>query len=366
MGVKMDNINPKVFISYSHDNKSHQDRVLEFSNKLRSEGIDCILDQYEDSPSEGWPRWMERNIQASDFVLLVCTEKFNNHILGKSDESGGKGISWESNIIYQIIYNDRTNNKKFIPVLFKDCRTEFIPIPIQGSTYYNIEDSAEYDKLYWRLRGVKVEKPELGKLRGLPLKERKTLFITGLIEPELWDKAEWDGIVFAYDNRNTINPPKLALRFKNEKYAIQIFENWIKKLGYSDPYNELRISLIEVITKGVHNGYWVHIGSYAENAVKRYESQNEKFNFDFITIVSRMQKMHFTEGPKGLNYFKSQYNLKQAYCLIPAIHKNSNTGIINKFKLFKNKIEFRKISDIKSPSDLDYVVLKAINEDQNS
>lgn len=33
-----------------------------FANKLRSEGIDAILDQYEEAPSEGWPRWMENSI----------------------------------------------------------------------------------------------------------------------------------------------------------------------------------------------------------------------------------------------------------------------------------------------------------------
>jgi hypothetical protein len=40
--------NPTAFISYSHDSKEHQDKVLKLANKLRSEGIDCALDQYED------------------------------------------------------------------------------------------------------------------------------------------------------------------------------------------------------------------------------------------------------------------------------------------------------------------------------
>ena len=39
--------NPIVFISYSQDSASLADKVLELSNKLRSEGIDTILDQYE-------------------------------------------------------------------------------------------------------------------------------------------------------------------------------------------------------------------------------------------------------------------------------------------------------------------------------
>ena len=49
----------EVFISYSWDSESHVQSVLAFSNRLRSEGIDCVLDQYEDSPPEGWPLWMD-------------------------------------------------------------------------------------------------------------------------------------------------------------------------------------------------------------------------------------------------------------------------------------------------------------------
>ncbi len=55
--------NPVVFISYTHDSDEHLDRVLEFSNKLRAEGIDAVLDQYEESPPEGWPRWIDKFVE---------------------------------------------------------------------------------------------------------------------------------------------------------------------------------------------------------------------------------------------------------------------------------------------------------------
>lgn len=61
--------NPIVFISYSQDSLSFADQVLSFANKLRREGIDAILDQYEEAPSEGWPRWMERCIGGGIRIL---------------------------------------------------------------------------------------------------------------------------------------------------------------------------------------------------------------------------------------------------------------------------------------------------------
>jgi DNA polymerase III epsilon subunit-like protein len=59
MPDKEQEIPPTVFLSYSHDPAEHGDAVLALSNRLREEGIDCCLDQYEESPSEGWPMWSQ-------------------------------------------------------------------------------------------------------------------------------------------------------------------------------------------------------------------------------------------------------------------------------------------------------------------
>lgn len=39
--------NPKVFISYSWDNKEHKEWVYNLAVNLRSHGIDVILDQFD-------------------------------------------------------------------------------------------------------------------------------------------------------------------------------------------------------------------------------------------------------------------------------------------------------------------------------
>ena len=87
---------PTVFISYSHDSEEHQDRVLKFSNKLREEGIDCSIDQYEDSPAEGWPKWMDRSVKKSDFVLVVCTKTYYDRVMG--EDENGMGIKMGKHI----------------------------------------------------------------------------------------------------------------------------------------------------------------------------------------------------------------------------------------------------------------------------
>ena len=50
--------NPKVFISYSHDSPEHKRWVLELSKKLRNNGVDVILDQWDLSPGDNLTQFM--------------------------------------------------------------------------------------------------------------------------------------------------------------------------------------------------------------------------------------------------------------------------------------------------------------------
>jgi nucleotide-binding universal stress UspA family protein len=169
---------PKVFISYSHDSAEHADRVLALSDRLRADGIDCILDQYEDSPAEGWPRWMDRQIRAADFVLMICTATYYRRVMGEEEPGKGHGVAWESTLIYQYIYNAGTSNTRFIPVLLKGAHASAIPIPWQGVKQYRPATTEGYEELYRRLTGQRLTpKPALGTLRMMPPRQRKKDFI---------------------------------------------------------------------------------------------------------------------------------------------------------------------------------------------
>ena len=169
---------PIVFISYSHDSPEHADRVLALSDHLRADGIDCILDQYEDSPPEGFPRWMDRNIRAADFVLMICTPTYHRRVMGEEEPGIGHGVAWESTLIYQYIYNEGTSNNRFIPILLEGAHESDVPVPWQGVKYYRPTTKEGYDELYRRLTGQQfTPKPALGTLRTLPPRERTEDFM---------------------------------------------------------------------------------------------------------------------------------------------------------------------------------------------
>jgi tetratricopeptide (TPR) repeat protein len=171
----------KVFISYSHDSPEHADRVLELADRLRADGIDAVLDQYEVSPPEGWPRWMDRWIRDSQFVLMVCTPTYYHRVMGEEEPGVGLGVRWEGNLIYQHIYIAGTLNAKFIPVQFAEGEVSQIPTPLQGVTNYRIDTEQGYEKLYRRLTDQPhALKAELGPLRALPSRERRPDFFGAL------------------------------------------------------------------------------------------------------------------------------------------------------------------------------------------
>lgn len=213
---------PKVFISYSHQNAEYENKILEFANHLRSKGIDANIDLYEEAPAEGWPRWMENQINKSDFVLVVNSKSYYEKCYSESKE--GKGISWEVNIVYQHIYDASTINTKFIPIFFEKEEEQYILTPLKSYTYYNVRKKEEFEKLYWRLRGIsKTQKPPLGNLRPLPEKEKKTMFFSSPIDLDKWNAAKWRGVLYLFSYECV---PVLGLLYQDYAVAKTIFTAW--------------------------------------------------------------------------------------------------------------------------------------------
>ncbi len=162
----------KVFISYSHDSAEHMDRVLALSNRLRQDGVDCRIDQYEQSPPEGWPQWCAKQVEDSQYVLVVCTETYLRRFKGEEAPGKGLGGTWEGHIITLELYKAQGKNSKFIPVIFSQEDAASIPVILQGPTHYELGKPAGYDELYRRLTDQPlIEMPALGGVRPMPARQ---------------------------------------------------------------------------------------------------------------------------------------------------------------------------------------------------
>lgn len=158
---------PRVFITYSHDSNAHIDRVLALADRLRGDGLDVRLDQYELHVPEGWIKWMERQLEQADFVLVVCTETYRRRFDGKEAAGIGLAATLEGALAQQFIYDAGSLNHRFIPIVFEDGEVGDIPRMLGSATRYRLD--AAYDDLYRHLTAQpKTPPPPIGKIRPMP------------------------------------------------------------------------------------------------------------------------------------------------------------------------------------------------------
>lgn len=159
----------RVFISYSHDSPAHMDQVLRLSDRLRADGVDCQIDQYEVSPSEGWQTWCMNRVKGSEFVITICTETYERRFSGEEQPGRGRGVTFEGYIITQVLYDEQCKNDKFIPTIFSISDSGHIPTILKGSSIYDLSGPQGYELLYRRLTNQPlVIKPELGQVKTMP------------------------------------------------------------------------------------------------------------------------------------------------------------------------------------------------------
>ncbi len=332
------------------------------ANKLRAEGIDAEIDQYEECPPEGWPLWMEKKIKNANYVLIACTETYLCRVEKREEKGKGLGVTWEASLIYQSLYEQQGVNTKFIPILFDENDKENIPTPLRSTTSYCLKNNKDYDKLYGRLIGQPiVKKPELGKRKPLSSKEvktdPKTLFFTSVINLELWNKAEWGSTAYLCGGA----PPVMLIGYKNIESGIDIFKEWNNYYKDHDKNDEIRISIIEGDIPKELPGYSVHINSNHEFKMKQFESHggmNSPNDYMMLTL-SRFNRMN-PEGGKSqyLELFKSEYRKYGHYFIAPCAYDENTCTIIPylEYKILKKQLIFKNSKSI-SNDDIDYVVI---------
>lgn len=300
----------RVFISYSHDSPPHMDRVLELSDRLRAEGIDCQIDQYEQAPPEGWPLWCQRQVEESKFVLVVCTETYKRRFDGKEVPGKGKGVSFEGYVINQMIYDYQSKNTRFIPITFSAEDLEFIPVILRGSSFYNVSRVREYEELYRRLTNQPsvIMKP-VGKVKELP--PGKSKIAVAVAPPPL-------GMVRAVSAIGTGRPP--------QSLAVSAQQQSVRSASPALPviHAAFELSGGEPVIKGKAYKIWVSVKNVPEGTEKvNYEILDDTFpdpkfsvpwgKTDFADWITSYGDIFLTAKGRGKNgSWRTQTTLAEA------------------------------------------------------
>jgi hypothetical protein len=139
-----DDLPPKVFISYSHDNNDHKIWVKELATKLRRNGIDAILDQFSPLGTD-LALFMEQGLSEAHKVLCICSSIYN-----EKANAGISGVNYEKRIICNELMKE-TSSTWVIPIIRNNISNEKLPKFLSVTKYISFEDDLQFPKNYFEL-----------------------------------------------------------------------------------------------------------------------------------------------------------------------------------------------------------------------
>lgn len=260
-----DNMNPKVFISYSHDNDAHKDWVLKLATDLRHHGVDVILDQWDLRLGDDLPFFMEQGLSSSTLVLCVCSDKYV-----EKANAGKGGAGYEKKILAADLMQDVEKN--YVIPIMRNTSTMKLPSFLAGSMYVDFSGEdylSPYKKLLYRIYSEDIkEKPALGvnPFRDTSLSGRITTEVE--IQRVDFSNPNYKGIVTFDYNRNSGN-----YTIGNGDYAFMI--HWsscgndciycycdrVRRIGYNADIDNIPISLDNITAFDFTSRAWpVYVG----------------------------------------------------------------------------------------------------------
>jgi hypothetical protein len=152
---------PSAFISYSWEDDAHRAWVKDLAARLREDGVETTLDQWEVAPGDQLPAFMERAIRSNDYVLIICTPRYKQRF----DQRQG-GVGYEGDIMTAEVLTN-ANHQKFVPIFRKGAWAQVAPTALQGKYFIDLSatpySEENYGDLVVTLHGVRAIAPPVGK-----------------------------------------------------------------------------------------------------------------------------------------------------------------------------------------------------------
>ncbi|MEN6304400.1 MAG: hypothetical protein ABFD96_16825 [Armatimonadia bacterium] len=131
-----------------------------------------------------------------------------------------------------------------------------------------------------------------------------------MIDIELWNNANWQGMIFLTSPEDGAIPLAAPL-FGDRAAGTAIFQAWRATLGEEDEQNRLRFAIVRGVDSSNPHHYAVVFGPNPEVVFQGAE-QNR-----YALFVSRVHTMT-PASSQNLNRFLEAYEREGAYALVPA------------------------------------------------
>lgn len=173
---------PQAFVSYALESDQHTIWVRTLAARLQKDGVRIILDQCDLAPGSDQFTFMERSIESSDFVIVICTPTYAE----KANSREG-GVGYESMVIAGAL-GKKIDSRKFIPVLrsgdWDSSRPTYLSskwgVDLRNGPYFE----TQYEQLIRNLHGEPVQLPPLGPKPEFAARPPATPIPGGPIQPQ--------------------------------------------------------------------------------------------------------------------------------------------------------------------------------------
>lgn len=229
---------PIVFISYSHDSPEHKRWVLDFAIRLRTSGVDAILDQWDLGPGSDLPQFMEQNIKRATRVIMICTERY----VQKAD-SGTGGVGYERMIVTADLMKT-IGSTTIIPVIRQKGLEKVTPAFLATKKYIDLSNADVFESgMDELLRDILAAplyiKPPLGNDPFSVSLEPPKQKAPGPVEKfmsavgALYEQADDSGLMGAGWIKNEMNTSNLLYAFARDQAIAQ---GLVRKGGANTEY----------------------------------------------------------------------------------------------------------------------------------
>ncbi|OQQ04915.1 hypothetical protein BK411_18315 [Vibrio splendidus] len=157
---------PKLFISYSWSNPTHEQWVIDLANELTESGVHVILDKWDLKEGHDSVAFMEKMVTDPQIakVAIICDEVYASKADGRSG-----GVGTETQIISREVYENQEQGKfvAIIPERYSQGKA-YLPTYYKSRIYIDLSEPDSYvdnfEKLLrWIYDKPLYTRPEIGK-----------------------------------------------------------------------------------------------------------------------------------------------------------------------------------------------------------
>jgi ATP/maltotriose-dependent transcriptional regulator MalT len=155
-----------VFVSYRQLHDAERARVRGFAERLRSHGINVILDQFyldehPGGPPEKWSKWSSDQAARAERVIIIGSEAWFQCFEGTQPAGSGLGAAYEADDIRTRLYKSANINESIRIVLLEDLDARSIPGKLEG--YHRFHGDRDFGAIVRWLGGLPAGSPSSAK-----------------------------------------------------------------------------------------------------------------------------------------------------------------------------------------------------------